>query len=59
MNAREFFYLVSNMRSAQNQYFATREQKYLRACKRLESEVDAEIQRVKDIINDQELAKKP
>ncbi|MBR2094346.1 MAG: hypothetical protein IJ908_01805 [Fibrobacter sp.] len=56
MNAREFFYLVSNMRSAQNQYFATREQKYLRACKRLESEVDAEIQRVKDIINEQEIA---
>lgn len=56
MNAREFFYLVSNMRSAQIQYFATREQKYLRACKRLESEVDAEIQRVKDIINEQENA---
>ena len=50
MNAREFFYLVSNMRSAQINYFATREQKYLRACKKLESEVDAEIRRVKDII---------
>lgn len=56
MNAREFFYLVSNMRSAQVNYFATREQKYLRACKRLESEVDAEIQRVKDIINEQKTA---
>lgn len=56
MNAREFFYLVSNMRSAQINYFATREQKYLRACKKLESEVDAEIRRVKDIINEQEIA---
>lgn len=56
MNAREFFYLVSNMRSAQINYFATRKQEYLRACKRLEGEVDAEIKRVKDIINEQELA---
>lgn len=56
MNAREFFYLVSNMRSAQINYFATRKQEYLRACKRLESEVDAEIKRVKDIINEQEIA---
>lgn len=55
MNAREFFYLVSNMRSAQINYFATREQKYLRACKRLESEVDAEIKRVKDIIYEEEI----
>lgn len=54
MNAREFFYLVSNMRSAQIDYFATREQKYLRAARRLENEVDAEIKRVKDIINEQE-----
>lgn len=56
MNAREFFYLVSNMRSAQINYFATRNQEYLRACKRLEGEVDAEIKRVKDIINEQEIA---
>lgn len=55
MNAREFFFLVSNMRSAQINYFATREQKYLRVCKKLESEVDAEIRRVKDIINEQEI----
>lgn len=47
MNAREFFYLVSNMRQAQQNYFKTREQMYLRACKRLEGEVDDEIARVK------------
>lgn len=47
MTAREFFYLVSNMRQAQREYFRTREQKYLRVCKRLEGEVDEEISRVK------------
>lgn len=47
MTAREFFYLVSNMRQAQREYFRTRDQQYLRACKRLEGEVDEEIARVK------------
>lgn len=51
MNAREFFYLVSNMREAQRNYFATRQQNVLRACRKLENEVDDEIARVKDIIN--------
>lgn len=50
MNAREFFYLVSNMREAQKNYFATRQQNVLRAARKLENEVDAEIARVKDII---------
>lgn len=54
MNAREFFYLVANMREAQKNYFATREQKVLRAARKLENEVDAEIARVKDIINQRE-----
>lgn len=53
MNAREFFFLVSNMRQAQNTYFKTRDQRYLRAARRLEGEVDAEIRRVKDILEDQ------
>lgn len=51
MNAREFFYLVSSMREAQKNYFATREQNVLRAARKLEIEVDQEIARVKDIIN--------
>lgn len=51
MNAREFFYLVANMREAQKNYFAGRQQNVLRACRKLENEVDAEIARVKDIIN--------
>lgn len=49
MNAREFFYLVSNMRQAQNEYFRTRDPKVLRACKAIERDVDEEIARVKDI----------
>lgn len=50
MNSREFFYLVSQMRQAQNEYFRTREPKVLRACKAIEREVDDEIARVKDIL---------
>lgn len=49
MTAREFFYLVSNMRQAQNEYFRTRDPMVLRACKAIERDVDEEIARVKDI----------
>lgn len=52
MSSREFFYLTANMRSAQQQYFATRKPEHLRAAIRLEREVDAEISRVKAIMND-------
>ena len=48
MTAREFFYLTASMRDAQKRYFSHRDQVTLPACKRLESEVDAEIARVKD-----------
>ena len=51
MNAREFFFLVSSMREAQKNYFATRQQNVLRAARKLENEVDAEIARVKDILS--------
>lgn len=54
MNAREFFFLVSSMRDAQKRYFKNRDQVTLRACKKLESEVDAEIARVKQIVGAQE-----
>lgn len=54
MNAREFFYLVSQMRQAQREYFADRDQIALRKCKALEREVDDEIYRVKDAIARQE-----
>lgn len=54
MNAREFFFLVSNMREAQKNYFANRQQNVLRAARKLENEVDAEIARVKDILSQRE-----
>lgn len=47
MTAREFFYLVSEMRTAQKEYFKSRDQLKLRVCRRLENEVDDEIYRVK------------
>lgn len=50
MTAREFFYLVSQMREAQRDYFKTRDQAILRRARALEGDVDAEIFRVKAII---------
>ena len=49
MNAREFFYLVAEMRRAQRNYFKTREQRTLVASKILEKQVDDEILRVEEI----------
>lgn len=50
MNAREFFYLVSQMRDAQTNYFKTRNQTYLRRARVLETQVDLEIRLTKEII---------
>lgn len=52
MTSKEFFYLVSNMRSAQIKYFKTKDRAVFRAARRLENEVDAEIARVKAIVAD-------
>lgn len=52
MTAREFFYLVSSMRAAQQRYIKDRNQTTLRAARALENEVDREIHRVKDILQD-------
>lgn len=49
MTSREFFYLVSEMRTAQKEYFKTRDYVKLRVCRALENEVDDEIYRVKAI----------
>lgn len=54
MNAREFFFLVCEMRSAQKSYFKSREQNVLRAARKLENEVDREIDRVRGILHDYE-----
>lgn len=53
MNAREFFYLVCQMRSAQTMYFKTRDPNVLRAARQLENNVDREIKRVKDVLSSQ------
>ena len=50
MNAREFFYLVSEMRTAQKEYFKSRDQVKLRVCRALENQVDDEIFRVKAML---------
>lgn len=50
MTPREFFYLVSEMRTAQKEYFKTRDHVKLRVCRALENEVDDEIYRVKAML---------
>ena len=54
MNAREFFYYVSEMRDAQRRYFKTRDQVVLRAARKLETIIDMEIQRVNQIMEYEE-----
>ena len=56
MNAREFFYLVAQMRSAQKEYFRGRDQLALRAARKYEIMVDAEIERARQIVNKKDTA---
>lgn len=56
MNAREFYNIVVKMRQAQRDYFRTRSQRSLNESKQFEKLVDAEIERVTKI--EQEQAKK-
>lgn len=56
MNAREFFYLVAEMRAAQKAYFKTKQDNVFRAARKLENQVDAEIQRVRELVNDPDSA---
>lgn len=51
MNAREFFYLVAEMRSAQKAYFKSKDSNVFRAARKLENEVDKEIERVRELLN--------
>lgn len=53
MNAKEFFYLVAEMREAQKSYFETKERRVFLAARALENEVDREIRRVRAIVNEQ------
>lgn len=52
MNAKEFFFLVTSMRSAQKRYFETKDRNVFRAARKLENEVDAEIRRVNEILDE-------
>lgn len=53
MTAREFFYLVSQMRSAQKEYFKTKDPLAFRRARACENDVDREIARVKALTDDQ------
>lgn len=53
MNAREFYNLVVKMRKAQRDYFRTRSIRPLNESKRLEAQVDAEIERVEEVLKRQ------
>ena len=54
MTAKEFFGLVSDMRSKQREYFRTRSTSVLNESKALEKKVDDEIKRVKQILTDKQ-----
>jgi hypothetical protein len=51
MDAKEFFFTVSEMRSAQKSYFKSRDQNVLRAARKLEGIIDREIDRVRGLLN--------
>lgn len=53
MTAKEFFYLVASMRDAQRRYFRDRDQVVLRAARKLENLVDAEIERTNQVLMNQ------
>ena len=50
MTAQQFFYLVAQMRAAQKAYIENRSPKVLRAAIMAEKEVDAEIERVRQLL---------
>lgn len=51
MTAKEFFYLVCQMREAQRKYFQHHDPTTFRACRALENDVDREIRRAKDVMS--------
>lgn len=52
MNAKEFFYLVAEMRRNQKAWLELHDQRALIAAKMREQEVDAEIRRVKEFLGE-------
>ena len=59
MNAKEFYDTVVKMRKAQRDYFRTRSQRLLTESKSLERQVDAEIERVTKIEQEQAEKQQP
>lgn len=51
MNHKDFFYMVAQMREAQKAYFKTRDPNVFRAARKLENEIDKEIERVRQIVS--------
>lgn len=56
MNAQEFYLKVVEMRIAQKTYFRTRNQQDLRLARKLEGDIDREIDRVRGILYEREKA---
>lgn len=54
MNAREFFDKVVEMRMAQKTYFKSRDQHDLRVARKIEGDIDREIDRVRGILHAQD-----
>lgn len=52
MTNKEFFYLVAQMREAQKSYFKSKDRHVFLAARKLENEVDHEIERVRNIVNE-------
>lgn len=52
MTAKEFFYKVAELREAQKRYFRIRSSRDLSICRKLEQEIDNEINRVKSLSGD-------
>lgn len=50
MTAKEFFFKVVEMRMAQKTYFKTRDQHDLRVARKLEGDIDREIDRVRGLM---------
>lgn len=51
MKPREFYELTKAVRAAQKKYFATRSRESLEESKKLERQLDAEIQRVENVLS--------
>ena len=52
MTAKEFFFLVAEMRRAQSDYFKTKDLATFRCARYLENAVDNEIKRAKEILKE-------